>query len=121
MLDDEVLEREPPRFAVLFLAVLRLAVLRLAVLRLAVLRFAVVRLVALRLAPPRFDAPFAALRFAPPRLVALFLAPPRFAVLFLPPERLLIAGPRRVLFFPALRFVPRPDFFVAIAASPRRK
>jgi hypothetical protein len=74
------------------------------------------------LAVLRFEAPFVALRLAPLRLVALFLAPPRLAVLFfLPPERLLIAGPRRVLFFPALRFVPRPDFFVAIAASPRRK
>jgi hypothetical protein len=109
--------REPPRFE----ALLRFIVLLFAVLRLAELFFAVLRLAELRLAVLRFEAPFVALRLAPLRLAALFLAPPRLAVLFLPPERLLIAGPRRVLFFPALRFVPRPDFFVAIAASPRRK
>lgn len=69
----------------------------------------------------RFDTLFLLLRFAPARLVALFLELLRFAALFFAPERFLTAGPRRVLFFPALRFVPRPDFFVAIAASPRRK
>ena len=66
----------------------------------------------------RLEVLFVLLRFAPPRFVALLPVRLRFAVLFLAPERLRIAGPRRVLFFPALRFVPRPDFFVAIAASP---
>ena len=93
----ELLLRElPPRFIVLFFAVPRFAV-------------------------DLFAPPLLVLFFAAPRFAVLFFAPPRFAVLFFPPERLLIAGPRRVLFFPALRFVPRPDFFVAIAASPHRK
>jgi hypothetical protein len=112
--DDEAREallrealRDPPRFE--------------ALPRFIVVFFAAPRFIVDFFAVRRFDALFVALRFAPPRLVALFLAPLRFAVLFLEPERLLIAGPRRALFFPALRFLPRPDFFVAIAASPRRK
>jgi hypothetical protein len=74
-------------------------------------------------AAPEDDAPPREVRLRdiplrdPPRFAAL----PRFAVPFFAPERLRIAGPRRVLFFPALRFVPRPDFFVAIAAFLRRK
>jgi hypothetical protein len=83
--------RDPPRFA---------ALPRFAVLFFAVLFFAAPRV------EERFDALFVLLRFAVP---------------FFAPERLRIAGPRRVLFFPALRFVPRPDFFVAIAAFLRRK
>jgi hypothetical protein len=86
-----------PRFMVLFLAVLRVEE------RLEAL-FVLLR--------------FALLRFAPPRFAVLLPVLPSFAALFFAPERLRIAGPRRVLFFPALRFVPRPDFFVAIAASP---
>jgi len=89
-------------------------VLRVDVPRFVVLFFAVPRFMPLFFAVPFFAVP----RFVPPRLLVLFPAPLRFAVLFLAPERLLIAGPRRVLFFPALRFVPRPDFLVAIAASP---
>jgi hypothetical protein len=117
-------------------------VLRFAVLRFVVLRFVPPRLAVLRFAPPRLAAPrfaiagprddfvierFAVDDFRAPRL-ALFFAAPRFAVFFAPPRlaallffapaRLLIAGPRRALFFPALRFMPRPDFLVAIAASP---
>ncbi|HEX5973038.1 MAG TPA: hypothetical protein VFY85_13985 [Gemmatimonadaceae bacterium] len=92
----------PPRFAVLFFAVLFFAVLFFAAPRVE----------------ERFELRFVPVRFAPPRLAALFPVLLRFAVPFLAPERLRIAGPRRVLFFPALRFVPRPDFFVAIAASP---
>jgi hypothetical protein len=85
-------------------------------------RFAAPRFIVLFFAEPRFDERFVALfellRFAPPRFVALFLELLRFAVPFFAPERFRTAGPRRVLFFPALRFMPRPDFFVAIAASP---
>jgi len=102
--DREPLELDAPRFIPLFFALPRFIVERPLPPFFAVLF----------LAPLRFDALF----LAPPFFAALFFAPPFFAALFLAPERLLIAGPRRVLFFPALRFVPRPDFFVAIAASP---
>lgn len=110
-----MLPREPPRFA----ALVRFTALFFAPLRFVVrfvVRFAALFFVALLVLPR-----FVLLRFAPPRVVADFLELPRFVALFFVPERFLIAGPRRVLFFPALRFVPRPDFFVAIAASPRRK
>ncbi len=104
LLDPDRLEPELPRFMLLFFAPPRFIPDRLALPFFAVLFFALLRFEALFRAPPFFAAPFRA---------PLFFAAP-----FLPPERLLIAGPRRVLFFPALRFVPRPDFFVAIAASP---
>jgi hypothetical protein len=76
------------------------------------------------IAGPRFAALFFAPRLAvlffAPRFTALFFVPPRLAAeRFFAPARFLIAGPRRrALFLPALRFMPRPFFFVAIAASP---